>query len=107
MRMIKWINGIVNKKNTREKGYMNSSDDQRTITNPSIAFKKIIRTIMSIEDNNSNQEDTTKRLIENYNRLYNNPSIVLSIVDRIRIDENTKMLYGLLRLRSSQLRNED
>ena len=105
--MMKWIKYIVERFTKGEKGYMRSSNDQRTNTNPSIAYKKVIRTIMSIEDSNLEQEKTTYRLIENYNRLYNNPSIVDSITDRIRIDENTKTLYGLLRLRIAQLRNED
>jgi len=104
---MKWIKYIVERFTKGEKGYMKSSNDQRTNTNPSIAYKKVIRTIMSIEDSNLEQEKTTYRLIENYNRLYNNPSIVDSITDRIRIDENTKTLYGLLRLRIAQLRNED
>lgn len=104
---MKWIKYIVERFTMGEKGYMKSSNDQRTNTNPSIAYKKVIRTIMSIEDSNLEQEKTTYRLIENYNRLYNNPSIVDSITDRIRIDENTKTLYGLLRLRIAQLRNED
>jgi len=104
---MKWIKYIVERFTKGEKGYMRSSNDQRTNTNPSIAYKKVIRTIMSIEDSNLEQEKTTYRLIENYNRLYNNPSIVDSITDRIRIDENTKTLYGLLRLRIAQLRNED
>ena len=104
---MKWIKYIVERFTMGEKGYMKSSNDQRTNTNPSIAYKKVIRTIMSIEDSNLGQEKTTYRLIENYNRLYNNPSIVDSITDRIRIDENTKTLYGLLRLRIAQLRNED
>ena len=104
---MKWIKYIVERFTIGEKGYMKSSNDQRTNTNPSIAYKKVIRTIMSIEDSNLEQEKTTYRLIENYNRLYNNPSIVDSITDRIRIDENTKTLYGLLRLRIAQLRNED
>ena len=104
---MKWIKYIVERFTKGEKGYMKSSNDQRTNTNPSIAYKKVIRTIMSIEDSNLGQEKTTYRLIENYNRLYNNPSIVDSVTDRIRIDENTKTLYGLLRLRIAQLRNED
>ena len=104
---MKWIKYIVERFTMGEKGYMKSSNDQRTNTNPSIAYKKVIRTIMSIEDSNLGQEKTTYRLIENYNRLYNNPSIVDSVTDRIRIDENTKTLYGLLRLRIAQLRNED
>src|SRR6056300_1279068 len=104
---MKWIKYIVERFTMGEKGYMKSSNDQRTNTNPSIAYKKVIRTIMSIEDSNIGQEKTTYRLIENYNRLYNNPSIVDSVIDRVRIDENTKTLYGLLRLRIAQLRNED
>lgn len=104
---MKWITSIVERFTKGEKGYLISSNDQREITNPSIAYKKIIRTIMSIEDSNKGQEDSTYRLIENYNRLYNNPSIVDSIIDRVRIEENTKTLSGLLRLRIAQLRNED
>ena len=104
---MKWIKYIVERFTKGEKGSMISSDDQRTITNPSIAYKKVIRTIMSIEDSSIGQENTAYRLIEAYNRTYNNPSIVKSIIDRVRIDENTKTLYGLLRLRISQLRNED
>jgi hypothetical protein len=104
---MKWIKYIVERFTKGEKGYMKSSNDQRTNTNPSIAYKKVIRTIMSIEDTNKGQEDTTYRLIENYNRLYNNPSIVDSVIDRVRIQENTKTLSGLLRLRIAQLRNED
>lgn len=104
---IEWTKYIVKRFTKGEKRSMVSSNGQRTITNPSIAYKKVIRTIMSIEDSNIGQENTTYRLIEAYNRTYNNPSIVESIVDRIRVDENTKTLYGLLRLRISQLRNED
>ena len=104
---MKWITSIVERFIKGEKGYSISSNDQREIANPSIAYKKIIRTIMSIEDSNKEQEDSTYRLIENYNRLYNNPSIVDSIIDRVRIEENTKTLSGLLRLRIAQLRNED
>jgi hypothetical protein len=104
---MKWIKYIVERFTKGEKGYMKSSNDQRTNTNPSIAYKKVIRTIMSIEDTNKGQEDTTYRLIENYNRLYNNPSIVDSVIDRVRIQENTRTLSGLLRLRIAQLRNED
>ena len=104
---MKWIKYIVERFTKGEKGYMKSSNDQRTITNPSIAYKKVIRVIMSIEDDNYKQVNTAYRFIENYNRLYNNPSVVSSIVDRIRIEENTKTLFGLLRLRIAQLRNED
>lgn len=105
--MMKWIKYIVERFTKGEKGYMHSTFDHRVISNPSIAYKKVIRTIMSIEDTNKGHQEVTHKLIEQYHRLYSSPEMNTSVIERVRIDENAKTLYGILRLRMAQLYNED